>query len=173
MRKIQSFIGKTIANCCHKFNFHHYNIILDWKEIVGKELFAIIEPLALNFPFKRTINGVLSVNILNPAYILQIQAQKPVILQKINGYIGYNAVSELKFLHKATANQGQSQANSYHDTSISSKHKKNAILQKNNEDLAILNSKLFISENIYFDDFIKKDSKIKTQIDSMSHLFDL
>ncbi|CAL7963706.1 conserved hypothetical protein [Alphaproteobacteria bacterium] len=91
-------MNNTIANCCRKSSFTHHQIIVDWEHIVGLKLAKIAIPFALKIPPSQSANGTLILAISNPGYVMELQMSETTILQKINTYFGYQAISAIKLV---------------------------------------------------------------------------
>ena len=70
-------------------------IILDWSKIVN-DLADLCVPMRLNFPFGKKQDGTLHLFVDSGA-ALRMEYIKDMIISRINGYFGYNAVAHLKF----------------------------------------------------------------------------
>lgn len=73
-------------------------LIADWKNIVGEETATYTVPQKIDFKKDSRYNGVLHIAVPNGAFAIEIGQQKPVILEKINTYFGYQAVGNLKIM---------------------------------------------------------------------------
>lgn len=67
-------------------------------------MFDISSPIAVKFPqFKNygrqgKENGILECGLKNPAYLMELQMQKNLMIEKLNVYFGYRAISDVKFV---------------------------------------------------------------------------
>ncbi len=84
--------------------FQQDHILRHWVEIVGPSLAEMSLPEKLAFPRgrkgdtnRRAEGGTLTVRVDGPA-ALEFAHQEPQILERINGYYGYRAVTRLKLL---------------------------------------------------------------------------
>ena len=73
-------------------------IIRDWKIIVGENIADGSYPVRLSRSFRGTETGTLLLHVLNGGISLKLQHLEPIIIEKINTYLGYNAISRLKFI---------------------------------------------------------------------------
>jgi len=69
-------------------------IIVEWEQIVGKELAAYTMPVKLTFPRDKNSEGTLTV-ACEGAYSLTLQHIQPVIMERIASYFGYRAVARI------------------------------------------------------------------------------
>ena len=65
-------------------------LIADWPSIIGAELAAVTLPRKLD---KRG-EGVLTLRVA-PAHALAVQHLEPLVLERVNGYLGHRAVTRL------------------------------------------------------------------------------
>lgn len=70
------------------------DIILNWKEIVGKEIASFSNPLKTKYNPQENIR-TLYMEVPVGGFALEIQHKERYILDKINAYIGYQAVHKL------------------------------------------------------------------------------
>jgi len=68
-----------------------------WREIVGADLADIAMPVRLRFRRGSHREGVLELKV-EPAYATQIQHRSSQILERLNTYFGYQAVSNLRLI---------------------------------------------------------------------------
>jgi hypothetical protein len=107
-RRLAPPVAKQIAATARAIfkarGFQQDHILRHWVEIVGPSLAEMSLPEKLAFPRKRgedknrrAEGGLLTVRVDGPAS-LEFAHQEPQILERINGYYGYRAVTRLKLL---------------------------------------------------------------------------
>lgn len=74
-----------------------------WEQIVGAETAAYTFPEKLEFPRGQRNNGVLKLKVPGGAFALEVRHRERFIIEKINSYFGYNAVSGLKIIQDPSA----------------------------------------------------------------------
>ena len=74
------------------------DLLTNWQYIVGEELAQYSLPQKLAFRKDERTDGCLTVSVLSGAFAMEIRQNEPRILEKINAYFGYKAVSKLKIL---------------------------------------------------------------------------
>ena len=84
-----------------KKGFVEVSILTNWDKIVGKELADYSFPLKIDFKREQKNNGVLHLQVPSGAFALEIAHREKYILEKINAYFGYNAVSGLKIIQNS------------------------------------------------------------------------
>lgn len=85
---VKGIMGKNAAVA---FDLH-----LFWGQIVGDDLAVCSMPEKIDFKKNERQNGVLCIAVQNGAFALEIKHKEKIILQKVNAYFGYNAVSSMK-----------------------------------------------------------------------------
>jgi len=70
-----------------------------WQDIIGQELSKMTAPERIVYPMRSAGNGCLHLRVAHSAMALQIQHLTPVIMERINSYFGYPAVSRIKIIH--------------------------------------------------------------------------
>jgi len=97
-------IGNSLMNVIKgfgkKYGFVNADILADWEKIAGDDLADKISPVKLSFPMGSRQNGTLYVRIKNSSFSSVIQYQFPTVIDRVNTYFGYNAVSKIQLLHK-------------------------------------------------------------------------
>ena len=76
--------------------FSQVELITHWSDIMGTELAIGVKPLRLTFPAKDRKNGTLHVRTAGGAFALLLEHQKGRIIERVNTYFGYSAISALK-----------------------------------------------------------------------------
>lgn len=82
---------KTIG----KQGFVEVEIITNWDKIVGEDLAAFTNPQKIDFNKNQRDNGTLHIQSLSGAFALEIKHKENYIIDKINSYFGYQAVSKI------------------------------------------------------------------------------
>jgi len=77
------------------------DLITNWEEIVGHEISQGVVPVRLTFPQKQRSNGALHVRAAGGAFALLFEHQKARVIERINTYFGYPAISEIRIVQGA------------------------------------------------------------------------
>ncbi len=88
-----------------KKGFIEIDIIANWDKIVGTELAQYSFPQKIDFKKGEKNNGILHLSVPSGAFALEIQHREKHIIDKINTYFGYNAVSSLRIVQNAGLSQ--------------------------------------------------------------------
>jgi len=95
MRPIAAELPGLIGKPLGKRGFGEGGLIADWAAIVGEEVARNAKPLKLAFPRGERREGNLTLRVRG-AYAVELQHLAPQILERINSYLGYGAVTRLK-----------------------------------------------------------------------------
>lgn len=79
-----------------KRGFSAGQVIGRWAEIVGAELAASTAPERVQFDRGARINGTLHLRVASGAAAALIQPQVPLIIERVNGFLGPGAINTIK-----------------------------------------------------------------------------
>ncbi|WP_407985666.1 DUF721 domain-containing protein [Pontixanthobacter gangjinensis] len=85
-------IGRTAFR---RFGFVQSSVVTRWPEIVGNHHAKVCAPEAIRFPPGDKENGILQLVVV-PAHAPLIQHVIPEIIERVNRFFGYQAVSRVK-----------------------------------------------------------------------------
>ena len=85
-------IGRTAFR---RFGFVQSSVVTRWPEIVGPHHARVCAPEAIRFPPGEKSEGILQLVVV-PAHAPIIQHVIPEIIERVNRFFGYNAVSKVK-----------------------------------------------------------------------------
>jgi hypothetical protein len=74
----------------------NYKIMTHWNEIVGVRFAKICIPVGVYFPDEKHVNGTLAIEVENPGFGLEIQANQMIVVERMANYFGYRAISKIK-----------------------------------------------------------------------------
>lgn len=92
---IAKLLPKLVKSTFEKKGFVQAEILLEWSKIVGQEMSQKCTPEKLIFPKGNKTEGTLYLNVQISSGLL-IEYGTPLIIDKINSYFGYQAVTRLK-----------------------------------------------------------------------------
>jgi hypothetical protein len=93
VRDIVPDIGRAAFR---RFGFVQSSIVSRWSEIVGDRYAAVSSPESIRFPPGKRSDGVLNL-IVEGAHAPMMQHVAPVIVERVNRFFGYQAVSRVAF----------------------------------------------------------------------------
>lgn len=79
-----------------KRGFSAGQVIGQWAEIVGSELAASSAPDRVQFERGARSNGTLHLRVASGAAAALIQPQTPLIIERVNGFLGPGTISQIK-----------------------------------------------------------------------------
>jgi hypothetical protein len=85
-------IGRTAFR---RFGFVQSSVVTRWPEIVGPVHARVCSPEAIRFPPGEKAEGILEL-VVKPAHAPLIQQVIPEIIERVNRFFGYKAVSRVK-----------------------------------------------------------------------------
>jgi len=85
-------IGRTAFR---RFGFVQSSVVTRWPEIVGRRHAQVCSPEAIRFPPGEKSEGILQL-VVAPAHAPIIQHVIPEIMERVNRFFGYKAVSRVK-----------------------------------------------------------------------------
>jgi hypothetical protein len=101
------FVPKLVRETCRRRGFVNVDIVLRWREIVGDRLARETWPVRIEWPRRREAvlrpdgteaAGSHRTRIVvgaTPARALDVEYAKGTIIDRVNGYLGYRAATEL------------------------------------------------------------------------------
>ncbi len=76
-------------------------LLRNWNDIVGEPLAQYTLPQKISFKRDERQNGTLILLTLSGAFAMEVKQREPQILQKVNVFFGYPAISTLKIMQTA------------------------------------------------------------------------
>ena len=96
LRPLQSLLPENAKKILKKDGFVYFEIIKNWKNIVGEKLFKDTAPLKIK---KINNENILSIND-NKNIMIEIEYSRDQIIEKINSYLGFNAINKIQIISK-------------------------------------------------------------------------
>lgn len=88
-------VGRTAFR---RFGFVQSSVVTRWHEIVGPAHARVCSPEAIRFPPGEKAEGILQLVVI-AAHAPLIQQVTPEIIERVNRFFGYKAVSRVKLRH--------------------------------------------------------------------------
>ncbi len=98
MRSIKHILTRVIKPVAKKYNYS-IQLIMNWEEIVGQQFASFCKPLKVSRQQGSSGIGFVVIAV-NPGHALLVAHGKDIIIEKINTYLGYDAVAEVKIVQK-------------------------------------------------------------------------
>ena len=96
LRPLQSLLPENAKKILKKDGFVYFEIIKNWKNIVGEKMFKNVAPLKIK---KINNENILSINV-NKNIMIEIEYSRDHIIEKINSYLGFNAINKIQIISK-------------------------------------------------------------------------
>jgi hypothetical protein len=97
MKDIKGIVNRVIQPIAKKHGIVHGKIILDWEKIVGPQYAQYCSPTKVTFRQGYRTFGTLHLKV-NPSHALLVSHSKDLVLEKINTFFGYKALSDLRMI---------------------------------------------------------------------------
>lgn len=91
---IGALLNVAAAPAMRRMGFGKSGLIARWVEIAGPALASHCTPLTLRYPPGRRAGGVLDISA-DPERAVQLRAESPVLIARINELFGYPAVDHI------------------------------------------------------------------------------
>lgn len=144
MKAAYKIVNKIITPLAQKQGMVSGKIILDWHKIVSPEYASWTRPLKITFPKNIRKYGTLHLQV-NPSHALVVEYGKDILIEKINIFFGYRAVSKIRIMQLPFDVQAQHKQNMNKNRKIAENRIKNIDYQHSRRKMS--NSKLSDSIN--------------------------
>ena len=94
-------VRKLVGPLLGKKGLLQADILSRWTDILGTELASGVKPFSVSFS-KKTTGAVLTVTAFSGAYAVEFTARKPQIIERLNAYFGYAAISDIRIKQGGT-----------------------------------------------------------------------
>ena len=105
-RSLAQLLPKLTRAVMGKRGFAEAGLLADWPAVVGQDIAAKALPERLDFPRGERSEGTLHLRV-EGAWALAFQHLEPQLVERINAYFGYRAVSRLKLHQGPLARRAQ------------------------------------------------------------------
>ncbi len=95
-RKAGDLLGDIGGIAFKRFGFVQSAVVSRWSEIVGERYAKVSQPESIRFPAGRKSGGTLTL-LVEGAHSPLLQHLTPLIVERVNRFFGYEAVSRLVF----------------------------------------------------------------------------
>ncbi|MFQ5774476.1 MAG: DUF721 domain-containing protein [Kiloniellaceae bacterium] len=106
LRALAATLPKVTRRALGRRGFAEAGLIADWPSIVGEAVAARCAPKKLDRPRPgRQGEGTLTLRV-EAGFALELQHLAPLLIERVNGYFGYRAVSRLKLFQAQALGPG-------------------------------------------------------------------
>ncbi|WP_169544568.1 DUF721 domain-containing protein [Sneathiella aquimaris] len=96
-KAIGSYVGKTARAALVKRGFAQADILSHWQNVVGPTLYHFSSPERLTYSKNKNAEATLKVRVA-PGHAPEFQHFEPLIIERINSFFGYKAVSRISII---------------------------------------------------------------------------
>jgi len=96
-KQIADTLPKILKTKLKKANFVELSIIKNWKEIVGDDIAKNCWPIKIFFSDGNNSNGKIVIKVKR-GWSLEIEYKNQEIIEKLNQYFGYKAISKINII---------------------------------------------------------------------------
>jgi hypothetical protein len=96
LRPLQSLLPENAKKILKKDGFLHFEIIKNWKNIIGDKMFKDVTPLKIK---KINNENILTINV-NKNVMIEIEYSRDQIIERINSYLGFNGINKIQIFTK-------------------------------------------------------------------------
>ncbi len=100
LRQIGASLGGVLDPVAARRGFGTARLLSAWGEVAGPRYAAFTRPEKLAFPRNSGNAGVLTIGVDGPRAVL-LQHEIPQILQRVNAFLGFAAVAEIRLVQRA------------------------------------------------------------------------
>ena len=96
LRPFQMVLPENAKKILKKDGFAYFEIIKNWKNIVGDKIFTETSPVKIK---KVNNENILTINV-NKSIMIEIEYSRDQIIEKINSYLGFKAINKIQITSK-------------------------------------------------------------------------
>ena len=96
-KQIGDTLPKILKTKLKKANFVDISVIENWKEIVGDDIAKNCWPIKIFFSDGNNSNGKIAIKVKR-GWSLEIEYKNQEIIEKLNQYFGYKAISKIDII---------------------------------------------------------------------------
>jgi hypothetical protein len=96
LRPLQSLLPENAKKILKKDGFLHFEIIKNWKNIIGEKMIKNVTPLKIK---KINNENILTINV-NKNVMIEIEYSRDQIIERINSYLGFNGINKIQIISK-------------------------------------------------------------------------
>jgi hypothetical protein len=104
MERLDKHFRQLTRAAYERHGFAYGEVLSQWDAIVGDKLAQHVRPLRIKWPKQahsaQKYGGVLVVRA-EPGFALELQYETPRLIERLNGYFGYGAISGIKITQGA------------------------------------------------------------------------
>jgi len=95
-RRAWSAVSRSVRDAAGRHGFAEPDVLLRWHEVVGAALAGVCRPLRVEYGRRATGLGATLTVATDGAHATEIAHQSQQIIDRVNGFYGYRAVSRIR-----------------------------------------------------------------------------
>ena len=116
-QSVNRSLSKIVRRAFGRQGFAEPGVLLRWPEIVGETLAKFSLPERLSFPHGERSQGTLHLRV-DGQFALEVQHLEPMIIERINSFFGYGAVSRISILQAPIPKRAKTKASKSNRNSL-------------------------------------------------------
>ena len=101
LQSVAKMLMPLAKNLLGKKGFAEIDLLSNWREIVGEEIASYTLPTQIVMRRGDKNGGCLQIEVPSGAFALEVQLREKIIMEKINFYFGYQAVSGIRIVQNS------------------------------------------------------------------------
>ena len=94
-RRASDSARKQLGQAAARYGFAEADVLFRWPEVTGEALSGLCRPVRVRYPRSRALGATLVVEAIG-ARAPEVEMQAPRIIERVNSFYGYRAISRLK-----------------------------------------------------------------------------
>ena len=100
-RRASESARRQLGSAATRYGFAEAEVLLRWAEVTGEALSGLCRPVRVRYPRSRALGATLVVEATG-ARGPEVEMQAPRIVERVNSFYGYRAISRLKVTQTET-----------------------------------------------------------------------
>ena len=101
LKNISGVLEPLAKKLIGKKAFAEADVVCNWENIAGKDTASYSKPSKIEFKKDERTGGTLFIETYSGAFALELQTKSKILIDKVNVFFGYNAVSNIKIIQNS------------------------------------------------------------------------
>ncbi|HUF54943.1 MAG TPA: DUF721 domain-containing protein [Thermohalobaculum sp.] len=94
-RRVSASAREPLSRAAGRYGFAAADLLARWPEAAGETFAAVCRPVRVSYGRSRGLGATLQVEADGP-HAIEVEMQAPLLLERINAFYGYRAISRLR-----------------------------------------------------------------------------